>query len=828
MASSKGMTALRRLAAALVAMMCIALNAGRAVAQESTSRGGSIEGTSSTQSGSVKLPGVVISVRDGAAQEAAQLVSDENGHFEAADLPPGRYRVRATLDGFEPVETDATVQPGATVHLTFDLPIAAVAEHVDVVAATPTFEAETLATSQAVNASETQILSPGQGVQASLRLMTGVIEIQGGDSIDGGRPYQAGMQLGAATVIDPATNLARLALPANGVDTVAVLPNPYEVEFGRFSSGLVQVQMKRAGDQWKFGVANLEPALRLKRYTLANVTGITVWQPDVEVGGPLVKGRVFLQQTAQYHYQTIDIPSRPETELKKVEWFSSLTRVDANLSKRHSLSVSGGFVPSAIKQETLGTFVPPDATVDIDEDVGHGRVTERALLGKGTPVETTLELHLYRTDVGPQGPAPMEVLPETTLGNFYNQQHRDTAAFQWIETASHSYTGLGGVHLLKAGFDVLHGSYDGTSDSQPVLIERSNGTLARRLDFDGPTVESVHSTDVAVFAQDRFQPASRLSIDLGGRFDYDGITAHGSMTPRVGLAWRLNTAGTQSLHGGYGLFYERTPSVAAAFDQFEDPTDTRFAADGITPVGPPALYRHAIAPDLRPAHSSTWDIGYENHVRHSLSYHLGVLDRSGTDQLIVEPVVTDRGAEYVLSSTGRSHYVQEEIGVHLARGTRVDVTASYVHSSAHEDLNSLLNFYDVIPQPIIGENQYAPAMADARHRFLMRGRLMPTAAWLFLATADWRSGLPYSVVDEDLEYVGARNSLRFPTYFRVDAGFERRITVAKIHPWVGLRVSNALNSFLPADVQANLGSPAFGSFYNSVYREYRIRIRVEK
>jgi hypothetical protein len=29
-------------------------------------------------------------------------------------------------------------------------------------------------------------------------------------------------------------------------------------------------------------------------------------------------------------------------------------------------------------------------------------------------------------------------------------------------------------------------------------------------------------------------------------------------------------------------------------------------------------------------------------------------------------------------------------------------------------------------------------------------------------------------------------------------------------------------------VQANLGSPAFGSFYNSVYREYRIRIRFEK
>jgi hypothetical protein len=105
---------------------------------------------------------------------------------------------------------------------------------------------------------------------------------------------------------------------------------------------------------------------------------------------------------------------------------------------------------------------------------------------------------------------------------------------------------------------------------------------------------------------------------------------------------------------------------------------------------------------------------------------------------------------------------------------------------------------------------------------------MPTTKWLLLGTVDWRSGLPYSTVNEDLEFVGPRNELRFPTYFRVDAGFERRLTVSRFHPWLGLRVSNALNSFLPSDVQANIGSPEFGGFYNSVYREYRIHVRFEK
>ena len=797
-------------------------------AQNASPPTGRIEGTISTQGGSVKLPGVVVSIRDAADREAAQQVSDTDGHFTVPALPPARYRVRATLDGFQAAENDAVVLPGVTIQLTLDLAIATVAEHVDVVAASPAFEAPTLAGTEAVGAAEVQLIAPGQGVPAALRLMTGVIELPGGDSIDGGRPYQAGMQLGAATLTDPATNLARVSLPANAIESVTVLPNPYEVEYGRFSSGLIQVQTRRAADHWKFGFGNLEPALRLKRFTVANVTGITVWQPDVEIGGPLVKGRVFLQEFAQYHYQTIDIPSRPETELEKIQWFSSLTRVEANVSARHSLAVAGGFVPSTTTQALLGTFVPPAATVNVSDDVAHATATERTLLGKGSEIESTVEFHQYRTGVSPQGPSPMVLLPETTLGSFYNRQHRVTDSYQWVETASHAYQGLGGVHLVKAGFDVLHSRYDGTSESRPVLIERSNGTLARRLDFGGPSREAVGSTDVAAFVQDRFQPRTRVSIDVGGRLDYDGISARSSTSPRAGIAWRLDDAGATSLHAGYGIFYERTPSVAGAFPQFEAPTDRRYAADGLTPLGAAVPYVRVIAPGLRPAHSATWDVGLDQRVNRHLSYHAGLLHREGSHQLVVDPELTAAGGQYVLSSSGASRYLQEEILVHVATGTRADVNASYVHSSAHEDLNSLLNFFDVIPQPIVGVNEYAPAMADARNRVLFRGRFMPTAGWLLLGTADWRSGLPYSVLDENLEFVGPRNVLRFPEYFRVDAGFERRLTVAKFHPWLGLRVSNALNSFLPADVQANLGSPAYGSFYNSVYREYRIRIRIEK
>ena len=788
---------------------------------------GVIEGTVSTEDGTVKLPGAVIVVRSSSGQQVAQQMSDGDGRFSIADLEPARYIVSVTMDGFQASESSIVVTAGAAAALTIDLRIAPIQERVEVTAQSPVSATGSLATTATVTNAETQLLAPGEGFQSAVRLTPGVIQLGNGDSIDGGRPNQASVQLGAATLIDPATNLSHVALPSDGIDSVSVLPNPYEAEFGRFSSGLVVIQTRRAADRWKVHFYDLEPALRLKRFTLLQVTGVTAWKPSVEFGGPIVKGRVFIEQTAQYHYQTTDIPSRPETELRRTEWVSAFTRIDANLTPRHSVVFSGGFEPSTVTLATLGTFTPPEGTADTSDQVGHSMITERALLSHDAVVETTVQFHGYHTSAHGQGPLPMQLLPETTLGNFFNIQHRDTSSFQWIETVSGSQRAPGGLHLFKVGFDLLRTGYEGTSLSHPVLIERSSGTLARRLDFDGPTVQSVHGTDVAVFAQDRIQPNSRAYIEFGARVDHDGVTDHAGLAPRIGAAIVLNNSATAVLRGGYGVFYERTPSIAGAFEQFESPTDTRFDPDG-SPVTVPVVYRHETAGDLEPARSTAWDVAYDNRLNPFVALHLGLLDRQGSHEPIVDPLRHEDAAALVLGSSGRSSYRQEEVSVQLTRGSGVEFNTSYVHSSAREDLNALIDFFDVVLQPVVGSNEYAPAAADVPNRLFVRGRVTSTDRWLLVGTLDWRSGLPYSRVDEMLEFVGARNQERFPTYVRFDAGFDRHLAFGKIHPWLGLRVANALNSFLPADVQANISSPAFGSFYNSVYREYRIHVMFGK
>ncbi len=499
------------------------------------------------------------------------------------------------------------------------------------------------------------------------------------------------------------------------------------------------------------------------------------------------------------------------------------------MTPRHSLIATLGLFPGKTHDDLLGTFMPPAATVDTHVRANEVAVTERAVWSDVLFGETTVHVHHFQTDVYPQGAAPMQLLPDTTLGNFFNEQHRDTSTYQVIASLSGSRNTTHGAHLFKVGVDLLRNVYDGSSLSRPVLIERANGTLSRTLTYAaGPTVQSEATTDVALFAQDRYQPNARWYVEFGGRVDRDGVVEQLNVTPRVGSAVLLNKSGSAVLRGGFGLFFERTPSTVGAFPMFGSVVDQRYLTNGTTPAGPAVTFDHALT-DLQTPRSRTWDLGLDYRLSSMWSLHTGMLSREGRDELIVDPVQTGpTTGQLRLSSSGNSSYIGGEVGVHFSAGERVDVNVSYTRSRARADLNAMSNYFDNPIWPVFGTNAYAAAPTDAPNRMLARGRFYPTPKWLVLGIADWRSGLPYSVTNDSLDFVGARNVLRFPSYFRLEAGLERKVKILKFQPWIGVRVWNALDSFLPTDVQSNLGSANFGTFYNSEYPQIRIIMRFER
>jgi hypothetical protein len=815
----------------LVLSVCL-LWFGTALPLAQQTGGGVLEGFVSTQSGTIRLGGAQIVLHNASNQEVSSVLSDGDGHYRFTALQEGKYTITASLEGFAVARAAVVVSADAVTERSVDLPLATMTQTVEVMApATIVSAADTLGTSDSINSRETDEYANGSGLGGALRLLASVIEVPGGVSIKGGRPTQAGVQIGASTLTDPVLGLVHFTLPDDAIDSVAVMPNPYAVEYGRFSSGLVVIQTRRGGDTWHVRLNNLSPTFRSKRHQdLYNINGIAGFGPNFELGGPIVKNRVFLEQTAQYRFSSDDVPSRPEDERRTTHWISSFTRIDANLTSKHSLVGTGGFFPSVTTLASLGTFTPPDATVDVHERVVLGTGTERALWSDALVSESTVQVRGYRASIQPQGTAPMRLFPETTLGNFFNTQYRSPTTFQFIQTASGSAKLRSGLHLFKVGLDVLVNAYDGTSNSRPLLIVRSNGAVARRLDFSGPSLQDLPTTDVALYAQDRVQPTPRYFVEFGARVDRDGVVGRWNVTPRIGAALLLNEAGSSVLRGGYGLFFERTPSAAGAFkyNQFETFTETRFRADGVTPLGPPVQFLHVTDPNLRTARAATWDVTYEYRWRPSFSVHASFLDRQGSRELMLDAERLGPTGRLHLESQGRSVYRDFEAGVHVSHATRFDLTASYSRSRAEGDLNSFANYFDAMLWPVVPPHSYGRLPTDVPHRFLARGRLLPAATWLINAVADWRSGLPYSLLDEFLDYVGPRNAERMPNYLRVDLGLEHRFKIFKLQPWIGVRAYNAFNAFLPADVQANISSPAFGSFYNSQFRQYRLQVRFER
>ena len=101
-----------------------------------------------------------------------------------------------------------------------------------------------------------------------------------------------------------------------------------------------------------------------------------------------------------------------------------------------------------------------------------------------------------------------------------------------------------------------------------------------------------------------------------------------------------------------------------------------------------------------------------------------------------------------------------------------------------------------------------------------------------LPVLDVAQGFPFSRLDDDWNYVGARNEAgRFPTFIALDIqiqrafgfnlfGKRRRLTL-------GARLYNITDHFNPRDVQQHVNSPNFGAFYNTIERKFRTKIDLE-
>jgi hypothetical protein len=153
-----------------------------------------------TQNGSVRLPGALVTLRDLSGREIANRLSDADGRFRFADLPEGHAIASASLDGFQATDVSVAVAAGRTVEQAIDLPIASVSKPSKSSRLQPSSRARTRSAAASLNSRELDQLAAGGGFNPRSGCSPASSKSPAA-GIKGSRPSQASVQLGSSTLI---------------------------------------------------------------------------------------------------------------------------------------------------------------------------------------------------------------------------------------------------------------------------------------------------------------------------------------------------------------------------------------------------------------------------------------------------------------------------------------------------------------------------------------------------------------------------------------------------------------------------------------------------
>jgi hypothetical protein len=210
-------------------------------------------------------------------------------------------------------------------------------------------------------------------------------------------------------------------------------------------------------------------------------------------------------------------------------------------------------------------------------------------------------------------------------------------------------------------------------------------------------------------------------------------------------------------------------------------------------------------------------VAWDQRIGRRLFFKAAFLRRNGVRAYVLDPDASL--GLLTLSSSGASRYWEVETTGRWLASEHRDLSVSYVRTRSKRDLNDYDQFFGNFRNPLVRPNQNSLSPTDVPHRVIVRGSIGLFGQWVFSPIYEWRSGFPWSAVDEYQDFVGTRNQAgRLPSVSTLDFTIARPIRFKKYRFTAGIKVYNAFDSGSERDVQTNLTSPNYGQFYNPIQR----------
>ena len=621
---------------ALIACLFFVSTGARAQSEAST---GNIEGRVLDPNGAA-VPNVQVTATNEATGLQKSVNTDTEGNYRIILLPPGTYTVRTgKITGFVSGELqNVQVTVGSKTPLDIHLALAGVnVAAINVTAELPAVETTRTSVSTTINQRSIENLPiNGRNFQDFATLSPGVVrDPRGGDlSVGGQRGTFNSLQVDG---VDNNNTFFGQALGRGGVrppyqfseesvQEFQVNQNGFSAEFGRAGGAVINVVTKSGTNQFHGGAFEYfrKEALNSNDPVVkANEArrGLPNKRPPSKInqfggrfGGPIVRNKAFFFFTYDGQRsnvpQPLDVPNlggAPAAALNillpKLNTYQVgrdqnvfLAKGDISLNSSHQLTLRYNH------QGFVGKNNENNGTLSAEEHSGDSLVTSDTFSMTLVSTMTRKLVNEYRfqfardREPGQANSSAPEAVINTGAGNLNigrnNFSPRETTIkrVQFIDNVSY----VSGRSNYKFGlafnfdriFNFFPGLFSGSYTFPSYTAFANNLPSAYTQNFAGPNTTGATTnpnlSEYAFFAQDDIRVTPKLTLNLGLRYDYEGMACpqvqnpdplllnngidtarcpkdKNNFAPRFGFSYAFDERTV--VRGGFGLFYGRTPSI---------------------------------------------------------------------------------------------------------------------------------------------------------------------------------------------------------------------------------------------------------------------------
>jgi outer membrane receptor for ferrienterochelin and colicin len=521
------------------------------------------------------LPGVTVTITSPNLQGTRTAITDSNGRYVFAALPPGSYTAVFELTGMQTVTKKATLALNTSNKVDAAMTLSSIAEAITVTAAAPAVM-ETSQVASNFAQSEIEALPVARNVLAVALLAPGVNDNTASGSqlqISGSPGYDNLVMVNGVPITENVRSQAMTLYIEDAIQETTVLTGSVSAEWGRFTGGVVNSITKSGGNEFSGSLrANLDnPSWSDERPgEVINIDTINKTY-QATLGGFILKDRLWFflaghdaETSAAVQTYRLNIPLSRDSTTERWEY-----KLTGQITPKHSL-VGSYFTSDRATTNTWFSTVYDQASVydrtDPEELLSahyNGMITSNLLLeghysqrawevsvGGGSAYTDVIKgtLALNRADANARFNSP-------TFCGVCDTETRDNEGYT-LKSNYYLTTGSLGTHNIVGGYETFNemrhaNNYQSGSNfriyftnviRQPgsqVPLTNANGDLfpvtGTNTYIRWTPIFSISNTDNnmstdSLFVNDRWDFNNRWSFNVGLRYDKnDAVDADGNV-----------------------------------------------------------------------------------------------------------------------------------------------------------------------------------------------------------------------------------------------------------------------------------------------------------